>query len=396
MEDRLCCLYHHDDHLPTVVNSISVFTNPVTGELGFSPPSFLIYFTIMSFSSVLSASFVGVMFRKYKASYVMALGVGLVALSLIGFSQAKSLMHFYLLAILQGIGLSTSCIVPPSVLITNWFTEKRGTALGLALAGAGIGGALFSPTATWLILDYGWRTAYLAAGLLMLLLTIPIVLLLVRFQPADMGQEPLGGVATSGQEVFDLSHEKMIKTPSFILMALSILFAGLMINGLLINFAPYIQMIGYSAQRDSFILSFSLFFMTVGKVLLGRLFDRIGPQQTFIAILASSLLCLVSLILAKNFAFGLLYTVAFGLASANILITPAILTTLLFGPKEFSKKYGFVATFVALSAALVSLYTGYFTKSGESGYRLMLYSFILLSILNYVSMYLSLKLKPKF
>lgn len=230
----------------------------------------------------------------------------------------------------------------------------------------------------------------------MLLLTIPIVLLLVRFQPADMGQEPLGGVATSGQEVFGLSHEKMIKTPSYILMALSILFAGLMINGLLINFAPYIQMIGYSAQRDSFILSFSLFFMTVGKVLLGRLFDRIGPQHTFIAILASSLLCLVSLILAKNFAFGLLYTVAFGLASANILITPAILTTLLFGPKEFSKKYGFVATFVALSAALVSLYTGYFTKSGESGYRLMLYSIILLSILNYVSMYLSLKLKPKF
>jgi len=85
------------------------------------------------------------------------------------------LIHFYIIAVFQGVGLSAICVVPPSVLITNWFNDKRGLALGLALAGTGIGGSIYSPIATQIIVRYGWRTAYLASGLIVLLITLPIV-----------------------------------------------------------------------------------------------------------------------------------------------------------------------------------------------------------------------------
>lgn len=381
---------------PPIVNSISIFTNPVTKDLGFMSSSFLMYFTIMSFSSVLTNSFVGVLLRKYKANYIMAAGAILVALSLMGFSRSTKLLHFYLLAAVQGAGLSASCIVPPSVLVTNWFNEKRGLALGLALAGAGIGGGLFSPLATSLILSQGWRMAYFVSGLIILLVTLPIIFFFIRFEPSLLGQEPLGGLPEmSGKSLGGQSYGEMVKSSSFYVMILSILLGGILVNGLLVNFSPYIQFMGYTPQQGSLILSFSLLFMTLGKMILGRLFDKAGPQITFLAILGSSLLCVTSLILARNFAFGILYTVSFGLASANALVTPAILTTLLFGQKEFSKKYGFVATFVALSAAITPIYTGFFTKSGEGGYTLMLYSFLGIAALTYITLVLSVKLKAK-
>ncbi|NLN97491.1 MAG: OFA family MFS transporter [Eubacteriaceae bacterium] len=231
--------------------------------------------------------------------------------------------------------------------------------------------------------------------MVVLLVTMPIVFFVVRFEPSMMGQEPLGGVPeVSGQPVSGLGFSEMVKTPAFIIMILSILLGGIMVNGLLVNFAPYIAFMGYTPQQGSMILSFSLLFMTLGKLVLGRLYDKLGVQATFLVVLVSSILCLFSLIMARNFAFGILYTIMFGLASSNALVTPAILTAKLFGQKEFSRKYGFVATFVALSAAITPVYTGFFTKSGESGYTLMLYTFMALSVATYITMWLSVKVKP--
>ncbi|MDI9490185.1 MAG: MFS transporter [Clostridiaceae bacterium] len=381
---------------PPVVNSISIYTNPVTSDLGFTGDKFLIYYTVMGLSGVLANSFVGTLLRRVKANLVMSAGAIIVGLSLIGFSQSTQLIHFYIIAVFQGVGLSAICVVPPSVLITNWFNDKRGLALGLALAGTGIGGSIYSPIATQIIVRYGWRTAYLASGLIVLLITLPIVFFVIRFEPSLLGQEPLGGVPeTSGQTLSGVSFAKMVKTPAFFLLVASILLGGIIVNGLLVNFTPYINFMGYSPEQGSLILSLSLLFMTLGKLVLGRFYDKLGVNITFIIILLASLLCLVSLIMARIFAFGILYTFAFGLASSNALVTPAILTAALFGQKEFSKKYDFVATFVALSASITPIFTGFFTKAGEEGYVKMLYAFIVLSVLTFITMWVSHKIRPK-
>jgi len=187
------------------------------------------------------------------------------------------LIHFYIIAVFQGVGLSAICVVPPSVLITNWFNDKRGLALGLALAGTGIGGSIYSPIATQIIVRYGWRTAYLASGLIVLLITLPIVFFVIRFEPSLLGQEPLGGVPeTSGQTLSGVSFAKMVKTPAFFLLVASILLGGIIVNGLLVNFTPYINFMGYSPEQGSLILSLSLLFMTLGKLVLGRFYDKLG------------------------------------------------------------------------------------------------------------------------
>ena len=56
------------------------------------------------------------------------------ALSIIGFSPSTKLIHFYLFAIPMGAALAGAAIIPVAVLITNWFIEKRGLSIGIALS----------------------------------------------------------------------------------------------------------------------------------------------------------------------------------------------------------------------------------------------------------------------
>ena len=55
--------------------------------------------------------------------------------------------------------------VPPIAVVTRWFEKKRGLALGITLAGMGIGGFLGSPFLNWLIQLFGWRMALLILGI---------------------------------------------------------------------------------------------------------------------------------------------------------------------------------------------------------------------------------------
>ena len=90
----------------------------------------------------------------------MGIATTLLALSFFLYSQSTQLIHFYLLSIVLGIGSAGTHVIPVALLITNWFKEKRGVAIAIALAGSGIGGMLFNPVANYLITTYSWQSAY--------------------------------------------------------------------------------------------------------------------------------------------------------------------------------------------------------------------------------------------
>ena len=83
------------------------------------------------------------------------------------------------------------------ILVSNWFVEKRGTAIGIALVGTSLGGAIFPQYGTAMIESLGWRGAYqseLVFPLVLLFLTIFVI----RSEPADKNMLPYGGKAEHG------------------------------------------------------------------------------------------------------------------------------------------------------------------------------------------------------
>jgi MFS family permease len=103
-----------------------------------------------------------------------------------------SLWHYYLLYVLvpiAGIGIYP---ISYSRLILNWFDRHRGIALGIALSGVGLAGMLLPPLIQGVIATAGWRYAYVAFGLLILLVTLPTALRYLHERPEDRGLAPDG------------------------------------------------------------------------------------------------------------------------------------------------------------------------------------------------------------
>jgi MFS family permease len=76
--------------------------------------------------------------------------------------------------------------VPFTTVIRNWFERKRGLALSLLFLGSG-GAFGCYPAIAWLIDHAGWRKTFLVEGIVLAAVMIPLVLLVVRYHPRDLG-----------------------------------------------------------------------------------------------------------------------------------------------------------------------------------------------------------------
>ena len=97
---------------------------------------------------------------KYPIRPLMTVGIVLLAVGLVAVSQSTQLWHFYLaFALLTSVGFTLAGPLPNAALVANWFTQKRGTAMGISQFGVTFSGALLVPLFTWLMMDFGWRSA---------------------------------------------------------------------------------------------------------------------------------------------------------------------------------------------------------------------------------------------
>ncbi|MEI3231217.1 MAG: MFS transporter [Gordonibacter pamelaeae] len=79
-----------------------------------------------------------------------------------------------------------------SVIISNWFTLKRGLAVSIALSGSGMGGMVLSTATSAMIEASGWRAAFLLLAVVCLVAGLPLAALTFRTRPSDKGLEPYG------------------------------------------------------------------------------------------------------------------------------------------------------------------------------------------------------------
>ena len=74
----------------------------------------------------------------------------------------------YLLFAAAGVVGGIGTPIPYAAVLTQWFDRTRGLALGIGIAGVGLGVAIVPQLAAALIAAFGWRTAYLGLGIAVL------------------------------------------------------------------------------------------------------------------------------------------------------------------------------------------------------------------------------------
>ncbi|MFJ7696638.1 MFS transporter [Lysinibacillus fusiformis] len=381
-----------------IVNLVSLYTVPVTEDLGIGRTEFMTYYTVMALVSMVVCPIAGKLMRKMDIRIYLTLFSILGATSYIGFSFATNIVHFYIFAVLMGAALAGAAIIPSPVLITNWFNEKRGLCLGIALSGSGLGGVILSPITNWLITDFGWRMSYLMTGIAMLVIIVPFTLFIIRFSPADKGLLPFGEMKSQNSVtniVDGVTQKEAFKSVSFWALCIAIVVGGIVVNGMIINLGPYLTDIGGTAKQAALLLSLGSAMVIVGKLLVGRLYDQLGIMIMLVFICGSALVSFVFVLHAILTIPGILYSIFTGFGATAVTVTPAFLTSSLFGEKEFSAKFGTVSLFSSLGAAITPIVSGAIYNINHS-YILLINVLMILSIVLFALFLLAIKTKPNF
>ncbi|HLF72017.1 MAG TPA: MFS transporter, partial [Dehalococcoidia bacterium] len=160
---------------------LQVFVKPMHDDTGWSHASVIAGLFARFVSGAIASFFVGrVADQKFGARNLMLIGTAIDAIALSSLRFIDSPLQFVLLyGVLGGIGNSGLRLVQAS-LIPKWFVFKRGSAVAMATMGGGVSALLMVPLITLMIAQLGWRDAWLALAIIMVVLTLPCLPLTVR------------------------------------------------------------------------------------------------------------------------------------------------------------------------------------------------------------------------
>jgi MFS family permease len=96
---------------------------------------------------------------------VLLVGAVALAVGLLATSRVSSIWLGYATYGI-GVGTAVACsYVPMVATVGGWFVRRRTAALGVAVAGIGMGTLVMAPVSESLIDHYGWRTAYVVLAI---------------------------------------------------------------------------------------------------------------------------------------------------------------------------------------------------------------------------------------
>lgn len=344
-----------------VYNCNGLFIVPVTTEMGFTRQQMAMNSTIISSMMMVISLFAGKIFSRFNVKHVMRVGALVMVIGYAGYSMAQSLSMFYMSSVLVGLGMACTAVLPISIVINSWFNLKRGTAMGIASTGSGIGGMILNQVAGKLIPAVGWRQSYLMLACLMGLVILPCVFFIIKKDPAEIGLEPFGGVGRVVTNVQDdgLTLAEATKTKKFWVFICILVVNAVATGGIVQNLAPYINELGYPYSFGATMASLNMASLAAGKFLLGNLYDRKGARFTTVCACACSAIAMGSMVLASVFmpSFGLMLLCS-GIGCAFGSTGIPILVRMVFGNKDYSSLYG-VSSFASnLGGALSPILIG--------------------------------------
>lgn len=383
----------------SIINSLhSLFMIPVTEELGISRTTFSIILSIGGFGVAAASPFMGRLLAKGNMKLIMSLCVILAGLGFMSYSFAHSVTHFAIVAFLIGICVAGFSNIPISIMLTNWFSEKKGTAMGITFAGSGIGAAILSPVLSSLIANYGWRTTYVIAGILIILITLPLILLFAKKTPDEKAWTVAGEgemeQAGDESEQTGLTLAQAKKTSRFWLFVFGVTCFALVAGGVQMHIPAYLVDIGHPALFAGTIFGLLSLSNTVGKLILGVVFDRYRTSGGAIYVGVCMAIAIISLLMAKSEALAFLFAVTYGFSIVISTVGVPFMADDLFGKKDFGALFGYIQVFFTIAGSLGVIVSGFIydlTNSYELAWIFFLALFTISMISILVADYLNKK-----
>jgi sugar phosphate permease len=361
-----------------VVNTFPVFLKPMTEAMNWGRGALSVALLMASIGTAVSAPLAGIAIDRMGARPVMAAGALMIGLGLLIGSRIAELWQLYVIFAVIGCGLMCASLIPCSLVISNWFVSRRGTALGLAFVGTACGGMVMSPLANWIILEYGWRTAFALSGALILAAALPLILLVIRTHPSEMGLEPYrdaNSESSSGGDAWGVSLKAALSSRLFWQIAGIMLIVAVVTGGLGNHCVAYLTDLDHSPSSAAFAWSVVMAAMIAGKLSIGPIADRWGARNTTAGACVVLTVSILILTFAQPYWVALAFAAVYGFGLGAPLVLHPLLTGDYLGMKHFGAIYGALNIMGSVGAAIGPVGAGfYFDRWGS--YLPVFYLFI--------------------
>ncbi|WP_313894443.1 MFS transporter [Psychrobacillus sp.] len=384
-----------------IMTTGGLFLTPVTEDLGIGMGSLTLYFSISSIVTMISLPIAGQLMAKYNIRTLLVVAVILEAGSFAMFGLMNSVWGWYLFAIPMAMGSVIVTQLAGPVLINNWFKKHKGLAIGIMVAAGGLIGALLQPVAGNLIASEGWRNTYIILGVGVMAVVIPIVLLTIRMSPQLKGLQPYGADEVKQNEAIKVEKANsgvsvaIAKKSSAFYFLLLFFFFDTSIAAFNQHVAPFAMGLGYDIKFAGNAMGAWSVGVVIGALFFGFLSDKIGVKSTAISAMLLGLVPVGILItVPENPVMFTIATGLYGFVVASLGTLGPLLTTSLFGNKEFSRIYGLAITGLAV-AGIVALPAYGFIFEFTGSYAYVLCAIFIMLILNVGSIIFAFKGKKK-
>ncbi len=325
----------------------SIFVAPLEKEFGWKRADTSLVFTILVFTFGLTFILAGRLQDKLGPFRISVIGAVANALGffMCAYTTTQAWMFFWLGVVAatgQGFGYST-----PIPVMAKWFPDRRGLAVGLAVAGYGGGSAIFGPLGgNWLIPTYGWRTTFTVFGIIFFVMGIIGAFLLknppVGYKPAGWTPAP---AAKAAGTTYEFTPGEVLKTPAFYYMWIAYALgtsAGLMVISQLV---PFAKSVGHPIALATTAIFVGAFGNASGRILSGWMSDGLGRLNVLRLMIALSAVAMPILYATGTNAtmlFVMIFAVYWGYGTQ--LSVNASTTSDFWGTKNAGVNYGLLFT----------------------------------------------------
>lgn len=324
--------------------SLGVFLQPLAADMGWSRGG-VSTTAVLNFLFMGAGAFLwGALSDRIGTRLVLIAGGVLLALGLLGASQASSLGQFQLVfGVLVGLAAG-SFYAPMIATTTRWFTRNRSLAVALVSAGLGLGSTLMAPLARALISAYDWRTALEVMGCLALIVVLPVSLL-VRRPPVVEGSHAAGAGP-------DYTIGQVLRSPQFAVIALAHFSCCVAHSGPIFHMVSYAIDCGVPAMGAATVFGTAGLAGLGGRIVCGTLADRIGAKRTLVGGLAVQALAISLYLFTRDAWSFYALAVLFGLAYGGVMPLYAILVREFFGARVMGSAFGAIAMISTIGMAI--------------------------------------------
>ena len=265
-----------------------VLMTPLHHEFGWSTSIMSLAVSINLILYGLTAPFAAALIDRFGIRRITTLALLLVAAgSGLSVFMTASWQLLILWGLLIGLGTGSMALVFAATVANRWFVERRGLVMGILTAGSATGQLVFLPIVAAMADKSGWRAASLVIAIAALCV-VPLVVLLMRDYPEDLGVSPYGAAegyvpvrAAEGgaakRAIDGLVQASRVR--AFWALAAAFAICGATTNGLVgIHFIPSAHDHGMQETTAAGLLAVVGIFDIAGTVASGWLTDKFNPR----------------------------------------------------------------------------------------------------------------------